>query len=70
DAKSAREKPSKKGSPEDLELTRKREGLELSRRRIVKELEAARSPLRRAALEHALAFLDGELRALGVEPGA
>lgn len=47
------------------ELRRKREGLELSRRRVLRDLETARSPVRRASLEQALAFLDEELEKLG-----
>lgn len=38
--------------------------LELSRRRVLQDLEAARSALRRTALEQALAFLDQEIRKL------
>jgi molecular chaperone GrpE (heat shock protein) len=48
-------------TPEQRELKRKREGLELSRRRVLQELETIRSAARRASLEHALAFLDEEL---------
>jgi hypothetical protein len=43
------------------ERIRKRESLELSRVRVTRELEAARSPVHRAALENALKFLDDEL---------
>ena len=46
---------------EELERARKREGLELSRGRILRELETARSDVHRAALENALKFLDEEL---------
>jgi hypothetical protein len=42
----------------------KREGLELSRVRIVRELGEATSPLRRVALENALVFLDDEISKL------
>jgi hypothetical protein len=48
-------------TPEQREIRRKRESLELSRRRVLQDLEAARSPVRRTALEHALAFLDEEI---------
>ena len=48
-------------TPEERELKRKREGLELSRRRVLQEIETTRSAARRASLEQALAFLDGEL---------
>ena len=51
-------------TPEQREILRKREGLELSRRRVLHDLEAAGSPVRRTSLEHALAFLDEEIRKL------
>lgn len=51
-------------TPEQRELRRKRESLELSRRRVLQDLEAARSEIRRAALEKALAFLDEEISRL------
>ncbi|MEO6194839.1 MAG: hypothetical protein ABIS20_17635 [Thermoanaerobaculia bacterium] len=52
-------------TPEQREIRRKRESLELSRRRVLQDLEAARSPVRRTSLEHALAFLDEEIKKLG-----
>jgi CHASE3 domain sensor protein len=52
-------------TPEQRELKKKREGLELSRRRIVQEMETTRSVVRRASLEQALAFLEEELGKLG-----
>jgi len=51
-------------TPEERERRQKREGLELSRRRVLQELETARSPVRRTSLQHALAFLDDEIRKL------
>jgi hypothetical protein len=51
-------------TPEQRELRRKRESLELSRRRVLQDLEAARSEIRRASLEKALAFLDEEISKL------
>jgi hypothetical protein len=39
----------------------KRDGLEMSRRRVLQELAAARSALRRTSLEQALAFLEAEI---------
>lgn len=51
-------------TPEQKEIKRKREGLELSRRRVLQDIEAAQSPVRRASLEKALAFLDEEIRKL------
>jgi hypothetical protein len=50
---------------EQREIKRKRESLDLSRRRVLQDLEAAQSPVRRASLEQALAFLDEEIRKLG-----
>jgi hypothetical protein len=50
---------------EQRQLRRKREGLELSRRRVLQELETAASPLRRSSLEQALAFLEKEIEELG-----
>jgi len=46
---------------QELELTRKRESLESSRRGIARELQATRSELRRRSLEAALAHLYTEL---------
>jgi len=51
-------------SREDREREAKRHSVELSRRRIVRELETARSNAHRSALENALAHLDSELRKL------
>ena len=45
----------------EIERRQKREGLELSRRRIVHELDAAKNERRRESLRAALAHLDGEL---------
>jgi hypothetical protein len=52
-------------TPEQRELQRKRESLEMSRRRVLQDIAAARSPVRRASLEQALAFLEDEIRKLG-----
>ncbi len=52
-------------TPEQRELKKKREGLELSRRRVLQEMETTRSAVRHVALEQALAFLDEEIRKLG-----
>ncbi len=51
---------------EERAVTQKRQDLELSRRRVLQELEATRSAIRRTALEQALAFLDEEIRKLAV----
>jgi hypothetical protein len=47
--------------PEQREREQKRKSLELSRRRVLHEIEATRSEVRRASLEQALAFLDEEI---------
>ncbi|MEA2600268.1 MAG: hypothetical protein QOF89_1260 [Acidobacteriota bacterium] len=52
-------------TPEQRQLRQKRESIELSRRRVLQEIEATRSPVRRASLEQALAFLDKQLEELG-----
>ena len=49
---------------EERERERRRRGLELSRARVGHELEVTTSPVRRAALEEARAFLDAELARL------
>lgn len=51
-------------TPEERERQQKRAGLELSRRRVLADLAAARSDIRRASLEQALAFLDDEIKKL------
>lgn len=62
DAKSER---SERLTPEQRRRRQKRESLELSRRRVLHEIETAQSPVRRASLEQALAFLDQQLEELG-----
>jgi len=50
---------------EGRKIAAKRASLDLSRRRVLQELQATRSDIRRTALEQALAFLDEEIRKLG-----
>lgn len=50
---------------EEREIRRKRESLELSRRRVLQELETTKSTVRYASLEQALAFLEDEIAKLG-----
>ena len=57
----ARSDRTEAGSREQLEKTRKREGLESSRRGVVRELESTKSDLRRRSLEAALKHLDDEI---------
>ena len=54
-------------TPEQRRRRQKRESLELSRRRVMREIETAQSAVRRASLEQALAFLDKEIAELGEE---
>jgi hypothetical protein len=49
------------------ENERKRASLQMSRRRIARELEASQSPVHRSALENALQYLDEQLAALDEE---
>lgn len=51
-------------SPEQQELNRKREGLQLSRERLVQQIKAATNPRHREMLEQAIAELDSQLRSL------
>ncbi len=52
-------------SPETLEIVRKREGLQLSRIRVVHELESVQNPRYKTVLNKALAELDAQIAALG-----
>jgi hypothetical protein len=61
----ARPDPGAAQKLEPPEVHRKRQSLEMSRRRVLQEIEATRSDARRASLHEALAFLDGEIRKLG-----
>lgn len=60
----ARSKRGAVPTPEQREIQRKIQGFELSRRRVLQEIEEMRSEVRRASLEQALAFLDEEIRKL------
>lgn len=51
-------------SAEERRRRQRRNGLELSRARVVQELEVTTSTVRRSALESALAHVDGELAKL------
>jgi ribosomal protein S1 len=50
--------------PQEIELDKKRESLDLSRRRVMNDLEATTSETRRSSLRAALAHLDAELAKL------
>ncbi len=62
-AKQPRGNPASR-SPEELQRNKEREGLELTRKRILNDLEAAVNPRHRAMLEAALKHLDGKIAAL------
>jgi hypothetical protein len=51
-------------SPEQVDLLRKKEGLLLSRARVLQDLEAARNPRYRDMLQEALHHLERELAAI------
>jgi len=53
-----------KYTPEALEIVRKREGLLLSRTRVVREIESAQNPRYKIVLDKALADLDAQLSTL------
>ena len=48
----------------EIETLRRREGLELSKKRVARELSETRSESRKSSLENALRHLDDELRKL------
>jgi hypothetical protein len=53
---------------EERAARQKRHGLELSRRRVLHDLSATHSEMRRTSLEQALAYLDEEIRQLAPPP--
>lgn len=65
DRNEPRSRVSGKPELEQLELTRRREGIESSRRGVLRELESTKSDLRRQSLQAALAHLDHELSKFG-----
>lgn len=54
--------PRKNQDTADREKQKAREGMEMQRRRVARELAATTSSVRRSALEKALQFLDDELK--------
>lgn len=60
-----RSDPGQALTPEQREMQQKRASLEMSRRRVLQEIETTRSGVRRTSLEQALAHLDAELAKLG-----
>jgi hypothetical protein len=65
EAASSSQKPQTRLTPEQLANRRKKEGLALSRRRVLDQLEQAQSPNHRKMLQAALADLDAQLAQLG-----
>ena len=57
-------------TPAQAALVREREGLELTRVRVLRDLEAASSPRRREQVEAALRHLDEQIAALNERSGA
>jgi len=51
-------------SPEERQRRQKLSSMELSRRRVLQEIETTHSEVRRASLKQALAFLDQEIEGL------
>jgi hypothetical protein len=51
-------------TPEDAEKSRKKQGLTLSRQRVLQQLQLAQKPAHREMLEKALADLDAQLSQL------
>jgi hypothetical protein len=65
DRKTVADTPGKgQKSPEEIRKDQERRGLSLSRTRILNDLEVAKNPNHRAALEAALAHLDKKLAEL------
>jgi hypothetical protein len=62
DRKSEQGSSSARRSLQDIEAAQKREGLENSRRGVLRELESTQSSLRRSSLEQALRHLDEQLK--------
>jgi len=54
-------------TPAALEAIRKKEGILLSRTRVIRDLESAQNPRYRAVLSKALADLDAQLSTLAVK---
>ena len=62
DEAAEKKEPGQLLTPEQIEEKRRRQGLELSRQRILQQLQVACSPRHRQMLELALAELEAKLR--------
>lgn len=65
EASEGQSKPSIRLSPDEIIRQREREGLALSRSRMLQQLEAAKNPRHREMLQQALDDLDKRLAGLG-----
>jgi len=65
EAASASSKPRTAPTPAQLAIQRKKQGLMLSRQRVLQQLQAAQNPNHHKMLENALADLDAQLAQLG-----
>lgn len=64
-AETKKEEPGTRArTPEEMERHRERAGLELSRKKVLHDLENATNPRYRASLEAALKFLEEKIAAL------
>jgi len=65
EAKSEKERPKIRLTPNELAKRRKKDGLLLSRNRVLQQMQSANSPAHRQMLELALADLDSQITRLG-----
>ena len=62
---SSRPAPRRRLTPAELELERRKDSLQLSRTRVLHDIEDTRNPRHRKLLEETLAYLDAKLGELG-----
>lgn len=65
EATSPTDKTRRRLTPEQLAIQRRKQGLLLSRQRVLQQLEAAENPNHRKMLENALSDLDFQIAQLG-----
>jgi len=65
EALAQRSRPKRPESPEEIAKARERQGLLLSRTRLLQQIAAARSPRHREMLQRALADIESKLTRLG-----
>jgi hypothetical protein len=65
EAKSEKERPKIRLTPDEIAKCREKEGLVLSRHRVLQQLQSASSSAHREMLELALADLDAQITRLG-----